>query len=102
MTALADRRPILTSTFIGRRPEIFGIVADGAERRRPSDLVRVALAVVTVAVTVGAAEWLGPLERWSQELVDKMPGDLDPVFAIFYPWALVVVAGAVVVAAVVS
>ena len=102
MPALATRRPILTSTIVGRRPAVFGIVAEGAERRRPSDLVRVALAALAVVVTVAAAEWLSPVEQWAQDLIDKLPGDLDPVLTILYPWAVVVCAGAVVVAAVVS
>jgi len=44
MSVQVERRPILTRAIGRRRPAVFGIVADGAERRRPSDLVRVALA----------------------------------------------------------
>ncbi len=102
MPALAARRPILTSSTIGRRPAVFGIVADGAERRRPSDLVRVVSAALLVVITVGAAEWLSPVEQWSLDLLDKLPGDLDLVYTALYPWAVVACAGAVVVAAVVS
>ncbi len=102
MPALAARRPILTSTIAARRPVVFGIVADGAQRRRPSDLVRMAFAALVVVVTVAGAEWLSPVEQWAQDLIDKLPGDLDPVLTVLYPWAVLVCAGAVVVAAVVS
>src|SRR3954471_7014558 len=102
MPALAARRPILTSTIATRRPAVFGIVADGAERRRPSDLVRIPLAALAVVVTVGGGEGLSPLGPVAQDLIDKLPGDLDPVLTVLYPWAVLVCAGAVVVAAVVS
>src|SRR4051812_45699537 len=102
MPALAARRPILTSTFIGRRPAVFGIVAEGAERRRPSDMVRLAVAALLVVATVAAAEWLSPVEQWAQDLLDKLPGDLDPVLTVLYPWAVVIGAVGVVVAAIVA
>lgn len=102
MPALAARRPILTSTPGGRRPAVFGIVAEGAERRRPSDMVRLAVAALVVLTTVGAAEWLSPVEQWSQDLLDKLPGDLDPLYTMLYPWAVVGCAAAVVLAAVVA
>jgi uncharacterized membrane protein YbhN (UPF0104 family) len=102
MPAGATPRPILTAAIGLRRPSVFQIVADGAERRRPSDMVRIAVAVVLTVITVASAEWLGPVETWAHELLDELPGDLDPVYAVFYPWAVVVCAVAVVVAAVVS
>ncbi|MGZ4729007.1 MAG: lysylphosphatidylglycerol synthase domain-containing protein [Acidimicrobiales bacterium] len=102
MPVVAERRPILTAAVGRRRPAVFGIVADGAERRRPSDLGRVGLATLLVVLTVASAEWLSPVEQWAQDLVDKLPGDLDPLYRACYPWAVVACAGAVVAAAVVS
>jgi uncharacterized membrane protein YbhN (UPF0104 family) len=102
MPIAARPRPILTAA-IGLRPaSAFQIVAEGAERRRPSDLVRVGLAVVLVVLTAASTAWLRPVESWAQDVIDGLPGDLGPVYAIFYPWAVLISAGAVAVAAVVA
>src|SRR6187549_80026 len=102
MSVQVERRPILTSAIGRRRPAVFGIVADGAERRRPSDLVRVALAVILVALTAASAEWLGRVERWAQDVIAALPSGLDGLYRVFYPWAVVVCAGALVVASIVA
>ncbi len=102
MPVQAEHRPILTAAIGRRRPAVFGIVAEGAERRRPSDLVRVALATFLVVLTAASAEWLSPVEQWAQSLLADLPGDLDPIYRAFYPWAVTLCAGALVMAAIVS
>jgi uncharacterized membrane protein YbhN (UPF0104 family)/tRNA A-37 threonylcarbamoyl transferase component Bud32 len=54
-------------------PSVFGVVERGANRRRPTDVVRVVVAVVVVAVTgAGAHRVLGTERRWF-DLVSGFP-----------------------------
>ena len=101
--APVTRRPILTPTVARLHgPAVFGIVPDGAERRRPSDLVRAVTAALIVFVTVAGVDGFGSVEIWGQKQLDRLPGDLEPVLTAIYPVALALAAGGLIVAAIVS
>ena len=83
-------------------PSIFSIVPDGAVRRRPSDLVRVALAAVVVALTgIAATNHLTDLEHDVYDFFTAAPTALDWVFRAGY-WSLPAMVVAVIIGAIVG
>lgn len=81
---------------------VFSLVPDGATRRRPSDVVRVALAVVVVLLTAISTGWLDEIERWIAEVVDHVPQSIRWVLLACNPWLIVAAVLAIVIAAVVA
>ena len=74
---------------------------DGAVRRRPSDLVRVALAAIAVTLTALTVRDMSGAETWVYEFLTSAPTELDWIFQLGYrllPAAVV----AIVVATIVS
>jgi uncharacterized membrane protein YbhN (UPF0104 family)/tRNA A-37 threonylcarbamoyl transferase component Bud32 len=83
-------------------PSIFSIVPDGAVRRRPSDLVRVVLAVVVIAVTgLLAANDFTDLENDVYDFFTAAPSSLEWLFRAGY-WSLPAMVAAVLVGAIVG
>jgi glycosyltransferase 2 family protein len=54
-------------------PSVFGVVPPGARRRRPSDIVRVAIATLVVLLTAIAADDLRSMEMRVFDLLDDIP-----------------------------
>lgn len=83
-------------------PSIFSIVPDGAVRRRPSDLVRLALAGVVVVLTgVAATNHLTGLEHDVYDFFTAAPTALEWVFRAGY-WSLPAMVAAVIIGAIVG
>ena len=85
---IAERGPglgILTSVAPRKwAPAVFGVVPQGASRRRPSDFVRLATAAVIVVVTgLSAANIVRP-ERYSYDLVVSLPSWLRESAEVAY------------------
>ena len=54
-------------------PEVFGVLPDGANRRRPSDVVRVGLALLFITITALSADDVGSLERSFFDVLAALP-----------------------------
>jgi len=82
----------------GRPPAILGIIPDGALRRRPSDLVRIATALVVIAALAVVADLTGDVQQWWLDKLDSRSFDGGLLITFLYPGLLagliVVVAGA--------
>jgi uncharacterized membrane protein YbhN (UPF0104 family) len=96
-------RPIRTSSVRRRHlaPSIFSIIPDGAVRRRPSDVVRCALAALGVVVTAASVQVVSDTEHDVYDLLTDVPRDLDWIFRIGY-WALPAVVVAIAIGAIVA
>lgn len=94
--------PVLTSA-VGRRwtSSVFGIVAPGAVRRRPSDVVRLVTATLVVVAAALGSDATTAIEQAVFDLIASLPGGLTGVFEVLYGLAPVG-AGVVVVSAVVA
>ena len=55
-------------------PAVFGVVPSGANRRRPTDIVRVGVAAIAVVVTGIGAHVLAPVEQKIFDLLTALPG----------------------------
>ncbi len=99
---MPDARPVSTSV-VRRRwgSSVFGIVAEGHARRRPSDIVRVVIVGVLVAVAAVGASETTRLEAAVFDLFVSLPDGLEPVWRALYLLAPIV-AGALLVAALVA
>jgi uncharacterized membrane protein YbhN (UPF0104 family) len=53
---------------------VFGVVPEGARRRRPGDVARIAVAALIVVLTALGADELTPLEQRLFDLLTDMPG----------------------------
>lgn len=94
--------PVVTSVIERRwTSSVFGIVAEGRVRRRPSDVAKVVTAAAFVGLTAAGALAGTKAEGAFVELLAQVPGALDPVFRAFYVVG-VVLAGALVVTALVA
>ena len=60
-------------------PAIFGVVPSGANRRRPTDIVRVGVAAIAVVITGIGAHVLAPFEEKIFDLLTALPGWLTPI-----------------------
>jgi uncharacterized membrane protein YbhN (UPF0104 family) len=65
-------------------PAVFGVVNEGANRRRPTDIVRAGLATIIVFVTATGAHTLAVNERRTFELLTDLPDWLRPVWLACY------------------
>jgi hypothetical protein len=97
-----DVRPVSTSVVRrGRGSSVFGIVAEGHARRRPSDIARVVIALVLVAIACAGATEVTTIEAAVFDLIATLPGGLEPVWNALYLLAPIV-AGALLVTALVA
>ena len=89
------------STSVGRRrwdSSVFAPVAKDHARRRPSDIVRVATAVVVVAIASLGAHDVTAIEASVFGVIESLPGGLEPLWNVLYLVAPVVAAGLIVAA----
>jgi len=94
-------QPVRTALLADRwPPAIFGIVPDGAQRRRPSDLVRLATTGVVVAALVVLADLTGGAQQWWIEQVAGRSFDGNRLLTLLYPGVLTLLAAVVVTAAI--
>ena len=73
------------ATWVIRRrwgSSVFGIVAPGHTRRRPSDVVRVVVAATVIALTAVGATDVTRIEHAAFEVFDSLPGGLERVEGI--------------------
>lgn len=63
---------------------VFGIVAEGHARRRPGDVVRVAVATAVVAVTAFGATDVTRIEAPAFDVIASLPDGLEPVWEVLY------------------
>src|SRR5690348_7823436 len=93
--------PVLTSAVRRRwTSSVFGIVAEGSIRRRPSDIARSGLALMLVAALAAGADEISALETSVFDVISALPGGLTGVFEVLY-WVGLVVAAVLVVTALV-
>ena len=98
----ADVRPVATSVVRrGWGSSVFGIVAEGHVRRRPSDIVRVGLAAAVVALAAFGATDLTRLEAAAFDVFASLPSGLEPVWEVLY-LLTPIVAGVLLVTALVA
>ena len=73
-------------TAVRRRwgSSVFGIVAAGHTRRRPSDVVRVVVAAAVVAVTALGATDVTRIEAATFDVFASLPDGLEPVWEVLY------------------
>ncbi len=77
--------PVLTSVVERRwTASVFGIVAPGVVRRRPSDVVRCLTAAVVVAVAAAGSQVTTAIEQGVFDLLAALPGGLTGVFEVTY------------------
>jgi uncharacterized membrane protein YbhN (UPF0104 family)/tRNA A-37 threonylcarbamoyl transferase component Bud32 len=90
----------LLTSFAPRRwaPKLFGVVSQAEIRRRPSDIVRVVLAVVVVALTFVAAKHLTAEELRAYALLHDLPSWSRSLFDWCYVAGTSVAAAVVVLA----
>lgn len=85
LTELAVVRPVSTSVVRRRWVEsVFGMVAEGHVRRRPSDIVAVAVAAVVIALAAAGASDVTRIEGAVFDLFASLPGGLEPVWDVLY------------------
>jgi uncharacterized membrane protein YbhN (UPF0104 family) len=82
-------------------PSIFSIVPDGAVRRRPSDIVRVVLAALLIAVTGWTTSELSDFEHDVYDFLTSAPSELDWLFRLGY-WLLPAIVAAIVAGTIVA
>ena len=80
---------------------MFGIVAEGRTRRRPTDIGKVLLAAIGVTLCAVGADEVPELEEGVFDLLASLPGGLEPVFRVLYVVAPIV-AGILLVTALVA
>jgi uncharacterized membrane protein YbhN (UPF0104 family) len=80
-----DVQPVATSV-VRRRwgSSVFGIVAEGHFRRRPSDIVAVAVAAVVIPLTAAGSTDVTQIERAAFDLFASLPSGLEPVWEVLY------------------
>ena len=97
-----DLLPVLTSVIRRRwTSSVFGIVAPGAVRRRPSDVGRIVTAIVVIAAVSAGAKSMTLLEAKTFALVAALPAGLTGIFELLYRLGPIV-AGGLAVSAVVA
>ena len=76
MTGTTAASPELLTPADARRwtPAVFGVVPQGARRRRPGDVARIAVAALIVMLTAFGADELTQLEQRLIDLLTDMPG----------------------------
>ena len=77
----------LVATSVVRRrwgSSVFGIVAEGHVRRRPSDIVGVVVAAVVIALVAAGATDVTQIESAAFNLFASLPGGLEPVWEVLY------------------
>jgi hypothetical protein len=97
-----DVRPV--STSVVRRDwgsSVFGIVAEGQARRRPSDIALVVVALALVAIASAGATEVTTIEAAVFDLIATLPGGLEPLWKTLY-FLAPIVAGALLVTALVA
>ena len=67
-------------------PSVFGVVPPGASRRRPSDIVRVAIASLVVLLTTIAADDLRSMEKRVFDLLTDLPDWVQSSAEFAYRW----------------
>ena len=78
-------RPVSMSDVRRRwQASVFGIVAHGRLRRRPSDIARVVTAVLVVAIAAAGASDISTVETAIVDLLASLPGGLVPVWNVVY------------------
>ena len=98
----ADVRPVATSVVRrGWGSSVFGIVAEGHVRRRPSDIVRVGLAAAVVALAAFGATDVTRIEAAVFDVFASLPSGLEPVWEVLY-LLTPIVAGVLLVTALVA
>ncbi len=95
----ADVHPVATSAVRrGWGSSVFGIVAEGHSRRRPSDIVRVGIAAVVVALAAFGATDLTRIEAAAFDVFASLPRGLEPVWEVLYLLTPIVAGGLLVTA----
>ncbi len=100
-TGVADAEPSpVTTSAIRRRwsSSVFSLVAEGQERRRPSDIVRMVVAAILVALAAAGATDVTSIEAGFANLFASLPGGLEGFWDIVNGLALVVAGGLLVLA----
>lgn len=91
--------PVLTSAIRHRwTASVFGIVAEGSVRRRPSDVARLVTSVVVVGLTAAAAREGTVIEAGVLSFLASLPGSLGSLFSFVYGLGVCVAAALVVTA----
>ena len=84
----AEVRPVSTSVVRRRWVDsVFGMVAEGHVRRRPSDIVVVAVAAVVIALAAAGASDVTRIEGAVFDLFASLPSGLEPVWEVLYALA---------------
>jgi uncharacterized membrane protein YbhN (UPF0104 family) len=97
-----DVQPVSTSVVRrGWGSSVFGIVAEGHARRRPSDIARVVVALVVIAIASAGATEVTTIESAVFDLIASLPGGLEPLWNVLY-FLAPIVAGALLVTALVA
>ena len=77
--------PVITSVIQRRwTSSVFGIVAPGAVRRRPSDIGRAVTAALVIAAVAVSATTITSLEAKVFDLVAALPAGLEGLFDVLY------------------
>jgi uncharacterized membrane protein YbhN (UPF0104 family) len=85
--------PVLTSVVERRwTSSVFGIVAEGRTRRRPTDIGKLVASVIALALCAVAADEGTGIEEGVFSFLASLPGGLEPVFRFFFFLAPVVTA----------
>lgn len=86
--------PVLTSVIQRRwTSSVFGIVAEGSVRRRPSDIARTLVATTIVGLAAAAVQAGTSLEQGTLDFIAGLPGSLDSLFTVLYEFGVAVAGG---------
>ena len=86
--------PVLTSVIRRRwTSSVFGIVAPGAVRRRPSDVARILTAIVLIAAISASVTSITAIEAKVFAVVAALPDGLTGVFEVLYRLGPIVAGG---------
>jgi glycosyltransferase 2 family protein len=92
-------QPVSTSGVRrGWGSSVFGIVAEGRARRRPSDIALVVVALVLVAIASAEATEVTTIEAAAFDLIATLPGGLEPLWNVLYFLSPIVAAALLVTA----
>jgi uncharacterized membrane protein YbhN (UPF0104 family) len=98
----SDRELLLSLTPRRWAPAVFGVVPQGAKRRRPGDIVRVVVSALLVAITARAAHSLALREKRLFDLITDLPSWIRSSTEVAYHLSTIGVAVALIAALLVS
>ena len=94
-----DPGPVTTSAIRRRwSTSVFSMVTEGQARRRPSDIVRMVVALALVALATAGATDVTSVEAGFANLFSSLPGGIEPFWDIVNGFALIVAGGLLVFA----